>query len=92
MPSPTLAPRMEEADTPPSPRIAPMDLLACAQLARPADEPEVIFGIRASVRPRNDRVNGEWPRPICLACDHTHTDSLQPHGHGPVVPRQSAPP
>jgi hypothetical protein len=25
-------------------------------------------------------------------CDHTHTGSLQPHGHGPAVPRQSAPP
>jgi hypothetical protein len=30
VPPSTLAPRMEEADTPPGPRIAPMDLLACA--------------------------------------------------------------
>ena len=41
VPPPTRAPRTEKADTPPGQRIAPMDLLACAQLARPAGEPEV---------------------------------------------------
>jgi hypothetical protein len=59
VPSPTLAPRVEEAETPPGPRIAPMDLLACTQLARQAGEPEVSFGIRAPVRPRKDMINGE---------------------------------
>jgi hypothetical protein len=30
VPPPTLVPRIAEADTPPGPRIAPRDLLACA--------------------------------------------------------------
>jgi hypothetical protein len=66
VPAPALAPGMAQPDPPPSQRIASLGLLACAQLARPAGEPEVIFGIRAPVRPRNDVVNCEWPRHICL--------------------------
>jgi hypothetical protein len=58
VPPPMLAPRMEEADTPPGPRIASVGLLALEQIARPAGQPEVVFGIRAPARPRNNMVLG----------------------------------
>ena len=66
MPSPALATGMEEADTPPSQRIAPMGLLALAQIARSAGQPEVVLGIGAPTRPGHDMVNFERPGHIRL--------------------------
>src|SRR5262245_52022983 len=43
-----------------------MGLLAFEQIARAAGEPEVVFGIRAPVRPGNKMVDFEWPWHIRL--------------------------
>jgi len=66
VPSPALAPRMKQADTPPGQRIAPMGLLTFEQIACPTGQPEVVLSIGATARPGRDMVDFEWPRHIRL--------------------------
>jgi hypothetical protein len=57
---------MEEADTSPGQRIAPVGLVALEQIARPTGQPEVVLGIGATARSGHDVVNFERPGHIRL--------------------------